>query len=240
MMRQHGMTLVELLVAVIITVIIAASATLAISRMLDAGKASRIRERLRAKAELAAERIATDLAGVVRDGDLYHVRILVVDGTAGGATADELLLFARSPTPARAGGRAEGGAYEIQYRLAGLVEGVGGRPRWRPGDGPGVLWRRIDPVPDDAPDGGGVVQPIVEGLVALSIEAFDGEAWRSTWDSDLEGVPHAVRVVLTAQDAGGRTAVTRRAVAMDRVPLPYVFLAPEERDEEDETEGDGS
>ncbi len=64
---------------------------------------------------------------------------------------------------------------------------VGSRARASDGSVGTMLWRRVDPIPDEVTLGGGVVFPVVEGVVALSIEAFDGEAWAASWDSDRDG-----------------------------------------------------
>jgi hypothetical protein len=102
-----------------------------------------------------------------------------------------------------------------------------------------VLWRRIDPQPDEYPDAGGVATPVAQGLASLSFQAFNGEEWLDRWDSDRDGIPHAVRTVLRvpafAADGSrlpSADATARRVVAMDRPPLPYVFLSPLEREEE--------
>ena len=53
-----------------------------------------------------------------------------------------------------------------------------------------ALWRRRDPVPDDVPDGGGVAEPIADGIVAMTIEASEGDGgWTTDWDSDTDGMP---------------------------------------------------
>jgi len=240
---RRALTLMELIVAVVVVSLITAATTAAISRSLQAAEASDLRERALARADLAASRVALDLASTVRDGDLYFVKLFIRSGRVGGAAADELVVFAMPSSQARfeatglgaSDAQSEGAEYEVGYRLAGADEAIGGsRSRLRDA-GPGVLWRRLDPVPDEAWDGGGVVFPVVEGLVSLSIEAFDGSEWRETWDSDRDGLPHAVRITTVASAEGGRrdaTATARRIVAIDRVPTPFVTLAPQDRVEQ--------
>jgi hypothetical protein len=236
----------ELIVAIVVVSLITAATTMSISRALRAAEASELRERARARADLAASRIARDLAATVRDGDLYFVKLVIDSERRDGRPADELTVFAMPNAQARfeatgigdPDAQSEGAEYEVAYRLAGpddaLGDAVGRVTRDQPPNAL-VLWRRLDPVPDEAWDGGGVVVPIVEGVTALSIEAYDGSQWFPTWDSDRDGIPHAVRVTTTAAARGQRddvTASARRIVAIDRVPTPYVTLAPEERVEQ--------
>ncbi len=235
MRRPLGFTLVEVLVALVIVAGIAAAATVSISRGLRAQTLSAARQEARARADAAAERIAADVVNVVRDGDLFHARVLITDGGQGTAARDELLVFSNSSTPLRPGNiQAEGGVYEVQYRVVERPTfadaGRGGAPAGPPTL---VLWRRVDPVPDEVPDGGGIVFPVAEGLLSLSIDAFDGTAWQSGWDSDRDGYPHAIRIEVRAVAGGDerRSATSRKIVALDRVPLPYVKVT---------AEGDGS
>ena len=73
--------------------------------------------------------------------------------------------------------------------------------------------------------------PIATGISALSIEANDRETWVPQWDSDSDGLPYGIRIIVTARDADGlATAVVRKVVPLDRVPPP-----PEPADEDDAT-----
>jgi len=92
-----------------------------------------------------------------------------------------------------------------------------------------------------------VVFPVAGGIESVSIEAFDGRSWFAEWDSDRDGLPHAVRVRVVAAhadgggfgglpgvDGAGRAVrgVAVRVAAIDRVATPFVTLAPQERVEE--------
>jgi len=214
--RAHGFTLIELLVAVLIVAGIAGASTVAVSQALRARAGSEAREEASRRADGAAARIALDAHNLVRAGDLFDARVLLVSAGSGALPRDEVLLFAHSARPARsASEQSEGAVYEIQYRLEPAST-------LRPSAAPGVLWRRIDPVPDEVTDGGGVAEPVVEGIVSLSIEAFDGEDWYEDWDSDRDGYPHALRITVTARaPERNALATARRVVAIDRTPVPY-------------------
>lgn len=256
---HRGLTLMELIVGILIVALVAGSTAFTVTRSAQASRAAESRERVREAAHLAADQVARDIAGVLRDGDLYYARVLLTpgeadviyeDGRRERNAADELLIFTSAPLGARSSGRgqlgerSEGGEFEVQYRLAGQDAGEGGRqysargrilvsPDGAPG---GILWRRIDPQPDDTPDGGGIVYPVMEGVVEFALEALNVDRWVTQWDSDRQGYPHAIRVTVRVVEPAifgspQREAVARRTVAIDRVPLPYVFVSPENRDE---------
>ncbi len=230
--RNAGFTLIELVVVAIIIAGLASAVTVAISQTLRARSASEARQSARIRADAAVSRIAMDVHDAVREGDLFHARILITDRAIAGVARDELLLFTRSMRVVRPNASSpEGAEFEVQYRLASdALASTGRAPATKK---PGLtLWRRVDPIPDDVPDGGGVVSPVVEGVTAVSIEAFDSEAWRPTWDSDRDGYPHAVRIVAVAtSDDGKVTQTARSVVALDRTPLPYTAIRPDDADE---------
>jgi hypothetical protein len=72
------------------------------------------------------------------------------------------------------------------------------------------------------------------------IEAYDGRAWYNTWDSDMEGLPVAVRITITSSGHRGPDdvyeaprAMLRTVVPIDRVLIPKDLLkVPEEEEEE--------
>ena len=89
---------------------------------------------------------------------------------------------------------------------------------------------RSDSVPDDNEGGGGKAAPMMDGIIGLYIEASDGTDWYDSWDSDISGLPVALRVtVSSAGDAQGADFFAdsrelmslRTIVPIDRVPPPY-------------------
>jgi hypothetical protein len=153
--------------------------------------------------------IARDVAECARDSDLIFAKVQVADGGDEGRERDGLLMLIR--TLGRVRGledSPEGEDFEVQYRIEDGPSGL-------------TLWRRADPALDEAIDGGGMATPVAPGLVALSIEASDEQDWWPLWDSDSDGLPHGLRVTVTATDDEGRVrAVARKVIAIDRTPLP--------------------
>lgn len=219
MNARAGFTLVELIVAAVIGVLVAGGVTASLSGMLRARGVAESRREAFARADAAASHLALDLQNVVRHFDLTHARVAIVSGGALGAEQDEVLLLCKSSRPVRGDElNPEGDDFEVQYRVA-PVQGAAGL--W--------LWRRADPALDPYLDAGGVAAALVRGVASLSIQASNGVDWFDDWDSDTDGMPHAVRLVVTATSDDGRvTATARRLVAIDRVPIP----PPEASDEE--------
>ncbi len=212
-------TLIELIVAITVAAGVAGAAAVAVNRTFGAGQSSSARHEAHARAGAVADRIALDVQNLVRSGDLFDARVLLLDSQAATAPRDELLLFSRSLRQARlASEQNEGATYEVQFRLIDAPPGLGPK-------GSAVLWRRVDPVPDEVPEGGGVASPLVEGVASLSIEAFNGSSWFKEWDSDRDGYPHAIRITAVAQSDDGRTTTpARRTIALDRTPIPYAAV----------------
>ncbi|XOV75198.1 MAG: type II secretion system protein GspJ [Phycisphaerales bacterium] len=130
----------------------------------------------------------------------------------------------RSSNRGELGERSEGGEFEVQYRLATRSTGVGGRQFSDRGrvfyedasEGElGVLWRRVDPQPDETPEGGGVVFPVMEGVTEFSVEALDVDRWVGDWDSDEQGYPHALRITVRVTEPRTYGSPRREAYAPD-------------------------
>ncbi len=222
MSRARAFTIVEIIVASIIIAMIAGTTTLVISRSLAAKDAATSRVEAFQRATTAAEFIARDLRSVARESDPARVRLAVGDSGAGASTL--LMLASGSKRVRPISNQPEGPTHAVQFRLA---PPPGAATSAAPEGS--TLWRRVDPVPNEYLDAGGVASPLASGISSLFIEAGDGNSWSTTWDSDASGLPHAVRVVVSAtagtSPATQRTATARVVVALDRTPLPTGPLA---------------
>lgn len=209
--KRGGFTLVELLVAAIVGALVATATVASVSRLLQVRRISGDRQAAFARADAAASQIAIDVQSAARDATLQYTKVRITPGGSGENHADELLLLTTSLRPARGIEREpEGQEFEVQFRL---VPGQAGAP--------GRILRRVDPGLDEYLDAGGVVGVVAQGAASLAFEAYDGSEWQTQWDSDSDGMPHALRVVVVgASDDGRTTATVRRVIAMDRVPLP--------------------
>ena len=218
---RPGFTLIELLVGSIIGALVAGGAATAVSQVLKVRNTATGRAQATGRATASIERMSADVMSAVRDSDLTFCRLAITDGGDGPAARDTLLVLTRSSKPLRGiDGIPEGDEFEVQYRLGPLV-----------GEGE-ALWRRCDPSFDEVQDGGGIATAIAETVRAMSVTATDGTQWFTKWDSDTEGMPHGVRIEVTATDDSGKFSATRRAlIALDRVPVP-----PAEEDSTESTD----
>ena len=227
----RGFTLIELIVAGLVGAIVIGTVTYTLSQVAKSRGATRKRLDAHVRAHAALDSIRRDIASAIRSADLMDCRVLITDDQAGASAGDmprdELLLFANRLGSAGSDIRyqGEGNEYEIQYRVEDDDLGT-------------ALWQRRDAMPDRTPDGGGTAVPLVDGVVGVDFEAYDGESWYTDWDSDLYGLPWAIRATVSAvgqangEDPLGdvRNLVTlQTVVAIDRIVPPK-----QEETEEDE------
>ena len=231
---HRGFTLVEVMVAGVITAFLLGSVSMSLSQLAKAkaGTTQRLAAHLRADAAL--ESLRREIVSVIRSDDLFWSRLLIEDdaisSSVGRLDRDEILVFStrfRPVHPVEFSG--EGMEYESQFRIEDDELGP-------------VLWHRRDAVPDEYPRGGGTATPLVDGLISLSIEAYDGQQWYERWDSDLDGLPMAIRVTVAASghalgddayDERLPIAILRTVIPIDRVLPP---LDPNEENELPEEE----
>lgn len=208
--RVRGFTLVELIVAVVIAAALAGAATVTMRQMIRSRDRSQALQEAHASVYAVTQMIARDLANTVRDSDGLQCMVRVINDSQSNWQRDEVLVFARSLRRVRHDTETgEGGVYEVQYRLVP-----------EPGSDEAVLWQRRDPVPDEYYDGGGVAVPLATHLLELDIQAYDGAAWVDEWDSDVDGMPYALRVTCRGRvESSSTVAWARASVAIDRPPL---------------------
>ncbi len=236
---RRGFTLVELMLAGLITTFVLGVVSLSLSQLSRAKTGTKQQLEAYLRADSALTTLRRDLISTLRDRDLYWTRLLLTDAVAatplGQLERDEILVFNAQLRPIRdLDFIGDGTEFETQYRVSDDALGP-------------ALWQRRDAVPDEFPRGGGVATPIAAGILALSLEVYDGEEWFPDWDSDFDGLPWAIRAtVLASGHRDGQDpydaplAVLRTTIPLDRVPPPAEPPAPEETEEDlPETGEDG-
>jgi type II secretion system protein J len=234
--RRRGFTLVEVIIAAVVAAFVIGSLATSIGQLARARDTSKTRLDAHMRADAALSAIRSDVASVIRHHDLHWTRLYIRDGmyrfdVQNEFDRDEILVFA---TRLRAVNdldfQGEGMQHEIQYRVEHDDYGA-------------ALWQRRDPVPDEFPLGGGIATPIVQGILGVRFEAYDGYEWRRRWDSDEFGLPYAVRITVVA--SGHRNsedlltaprAVLRTVVAIDRVVPPMETIEDDEEIDPEELE----
>ncbi len=231
---HRGFTLVEVMVAGIITSFLLGSVSMSLSQLAKAKASTTQRLAAHLRADAALESLRREIVSVIRSDDLFWSRLLIEDdaisSSVGRLDRDEILVFStrfRPIHPVEFSG--EGMEYESQFRIEDDELGP-------------VLWHRRDAVPDEYPRGGGTATPLVDGLISLSIEAYDGQQWYEQWDSDLDGLPMAIRVTVAASghplgddayDERLPIAILRTVIPIDRVLPPLDPNAENELPEEE-------
>ncbi len=227
---RRGFTLIEMMVACVITAFIMGSVAMSLGQLSRAKTTCKERLDAHLRADAAVAALRRDIVTIIRTDDLFWTRLLLIDDTVatelGRMDRDELLVFNHRLRPIRdIDFSGEGLEYETQYRIEDDEFGP-------------VLWRRRDAVPDEYLLGGGLAAPLVEGIVSLMIEAYDGNEWYHEWDSDYDGLPLALRVTVIA--SGHRSgddvydaplAVLGTVIPIDRVLPPADLLDLEEEPE---------
>jgi prepilin-type N-terminal cleavage/methylation domain-containing protein len=230
---RRGFTLAEVLVAAVIVAFVLGSVSMSLANIGRSKSTSASRLLAHLRADAAMNVVRRDIASIVRTDDLFFTRFLLYDDNlntstpAGRVERDELLLYSNYLRPvADIEYQGEGSEYETQYRVEADAFGD-------------VLWVRRDPVPDRYEFGGGFAAPIVEGILSFQVEAYDGFEWFSEWDSDIQGLPRAVRIQITA--SGHRSlddletapvAAMRTVIPIDRtLPLAEILRAIQEAED---------
>ncbi len=233
MKSRRGFTLVELMIAAVMTAFVLGAVSLSLSQLSRAKSGAREQLTAHLRADAALNLVRREIITVLRDQDLFWTRLLVTDHAIsspfGQMDRDEILAFNSQLRPIRdLDFIGDGAEFETHVRIEEDANGI-------------VLWHRRDAVPDKYPRGGGIATPVIDGVVSLGMEAYDGDLWYPSWDSDFDGLPLAIRVTVVAsgcrdgQDPYDATlAILRTVIPIDRVPPPYEPPA-----EEDELDADG-
>ena len=231
--NRRAFTLVELVIAGIAGLLVVAAVTSALFQSARARSTTKSRLVAYARANSALDLVRGEVASTMRRSDLFETRVLLYDDVTtteiGELDRDELLIFnvsLRALRPIEYEG--EGQEYESHFRVGEDQTGT-------------ALWQRRDSVLDEWADGGGLASPVANGIVGLKIQAYDGETWFDEWDSDLDGLPWAIRITVTAtgnelgEDPLGNDVpmvTLRTQIALDRIIPP----PPPQEEEEDDTE----
>lgn len=189
---KRGFTMAEVLVAILITSIVAGVIYGSYMGALKIIYASQKDMERTTMARLMLDRVSSDLAcAFLRAGKEYLV-FVGADGGEEGRGADTVtFITATHERPER--DIPESALSEVTYSLD-------------PGDGGGYLMRREDPTLDEDAFSGGEYRAIGEGLAGLDFEYLGDGGWVPSWDSrEHDSLPRAARVTLTmaTEEEGG-------------------------------------
>ncbi len=191
--RQPGMTLVELIVAMTVTVLVT-GATVPILRGVSAGRQrTDAQMSMQQEARAALHAITTALRNAARTEDPLpglSGPLEGIDSWQGEMPCDRIRFYTISGRPVRPD-QPESDLRECEFFLAQADQNE--LPS---------LARRLDPTRNDPPRGGGVLQRIAGNVVGLDFSYFDGVQWLDSWGLSQQGRPVAIRVrLIVATDA---------------------------------------
>jgi hypothetical protein len=224
---RRAFTLAELVVAGLIAAIVVGAVGASLSQLARTRTVARVRLDSHLRTSMALDRVRREIQAAIRSDDLFDSRLLIIADTVrspvGDIDRDELLVFNTKVKPVRERTYSgDGLEWETHFRVEEDDLGA-------------ALWMRTDAVPDDVDRGGGRAEPIMSGIIGLKFEAYDGAMWRDEWDSDIDGMPWAVRVTISGSGAPDgvdpfedpRDLLSLLTVVpLDRVPPPFVPVDP--------------
>ena len=193
--RQHGFTLVELITASSITVLVAGSTGMMLLVVNGAQRRADMQTVAQQNARAAITALATAVRNAHRPLDNAKLVLEGVDEWNGQMAADRVQIQTVSRRTIRRG-QPESDVRLVEFRLSEPDD-----------DRLPSLMRRTDPTHNDPDDEGGVVEQLIDDVVMLNIEYFDGERWQDAWQAERDGRPMAVRVQLAVQVDGRRGTV---------------------------------
>ncbi|MBU3728497.1 MAG: hypothetical protein FGM37_04520 [Phycisphaerales bacterium] len=224
---RRAFTLAELVVAGLVAAIVVGAVGTSLAQLARTRTVARVRLDSHLRTSMALDRVRREIQGAIRSDDLFDSRLLILDDTVpapvGDLDRDELLVFNTKVRPVRER-TYSGDGQEWETHLRVEEDDIGS-----------ALWMRTDAVPDDVDRGGGRAEPLMSGIIALKFEAYDGDMWRDEWDSDIDGMPWAVRVTVSGsgvpdgedpfEDPRDLLSLST-VVPLDRIVPPYVPVEP--------------
>ena len=192
--QAGGMTLVELIVAMALTTLVAGSTAGILHSTAAVKERAQIQLGMQQQARAAVLAISTALANVDRYPD-RNVLFEGIDDRFGEIPADRIRFFTVSKRQIR-WGQPESDIKECEFFLTEPTEQA--LP---------ALMRRTDPTRNEIPDEGGVLECIAENVLGLNLLYHDGIGWVEDWPLGTRGQPMAVRIELAVLSKSKRPKI---------------------------------
>ncbi len=183
-----GFTLVELLVVLMMTVLLVASAGAFMRVVSGAREVAENRLQGQQEASVALRTITSALRNAYRpvtDNDVLFEGVAersdpIPSGRVRFRCIERRIIRSGQP---------ESDVHEVEFFVRDDASGA--HP---------MLMRRSDPTKNLPPDGGGVVEPLASDVFGLDLQYYDGQKWQDTWPDRLKRWPTAVNVRLIYRD----------------------------------------
>jgi general secretion pathway protein J len=194
-LRRTGFTLVEVLVASMISVFIALVAAGAIRTMAASNETVDHYINSAAEVQFAANLMESDLNNFYQNDNIQNTELIgTVQSLDNGNSTADLTFYTIGRTKARAD-QPEGDLYEVEYFLGQQEDST-------------VLMRRLWPNPNKEMDPGGILTVIAENIQGFDVQYYDGQQWNDEWPEDMLSLPELIAVTITATQSGRTTPAT--------------------------------
>ncbi len=197
--RQYGFTLVELLVALLVTVMVVGSAAAILRTVAQAREVTENRLHSEQAATQALRTITTALRNAYRS---VSDQDALFDGgvDASDPVPRSRVRFRTVERRIIRPGQPESDVHEVEFFLRDCGSS------W-------ALMRRSDPTRNLPPDRGGVVEPLALDILGLDLQYLDSGQWLDRWqESQSWPAAVSVRLIYRVDETGSRTASVSRIV----------------------------
>ena len=191
--KPSGFTLIELIIAVFITVIVITAVYASFKAGLDGWKRGKAVSDFSQNVRIALSRMSRELKGAIISREASYCNFIERSGSFEGESADTLTFTSTSS--------GQRGLSEITYFIDN-----------NPDSPLSELKRRCSSVFENDVSSGKEAEVLAMFVTGLNIRYYNGEGWEESWagfdnkDSGLEkgarakGLPRAVEITLSAQD----------------------------------------
>jgi len=205
--NKTGFTLVEMLVTVTITALIAATAAGTLRAAAWARNRIDADIEIRSEARFVADLIQRDLHNLYRDRDAKNIKLVGKLESVAGRSQSVLTMHTVDRFRVRPG-EPEGDVREVEYVLIAQK-------------GKKLLLRRTDPHPEDKEEPGGRVAVIAENVAAFEVSFYDDreQEWLEEWPEEKNSLPKLAAVNLAVRRPDrGKSATQSFIVSFPRWP----------------------
>ena len=203
-MKRRGFTLIELMLALMISTMILGAASVALVTMVDSHeRGSQVAAELK-EGQAIADLIERHLRAAMTPDSADNVVFEGEDLSGDQIDGHRLTLLSTAPGrfPRSAPLR---DAAEVTFELDPET-----------GDG---LNMRIDATPDDLPNEGGYNIPLGEDVRSFGVKYYDGTDWRSSWSE--QSLPVAVQFTLTFEPKANEESAADAKPAAESSATPF-------------------
>jgi type II secretion system protein J len=189
---QRGLTLLQLMVAVVISSLVAVGIHGTFRAGMNAWRTTEAMAELYQEARVVLERMSLEIrsAFICDDG---NIKFIGMDRTDGEMSSDALFFVSTV------------NSYDETESYGDLCE-VGYFLYEDPDTGIRGLWRRVQAPPDDDPIYGGTMEELAPWVTQLSFRYFDGSDWVDSWDSSVRrSLPIMVEISILLETPEGDT-----------------------------------